>query len=72
MSCVDNVKNDELKFWQEELARQVEKDSIDRAKTESVVTKMKIFGDAMRGTAFKMSSDPNEMIPFFDHIENLF
>ena len=66
------LKNDELKLRQEELARQVEKDSIEKARAESVVTKKKIFGDAIRGTAFKMSHDPIELIPFFDHIENLF
>jgi len=59
------LKNDELKLRQEELARQVEKDSIEKAKAESVVTKMKIFEDAMRGTAFRMSHDPMELIQFF-------
>jgi len=66
------LKNEELKLRQDKLARQVEKDNIERAKTESVATKMKIFGDAMRGTAFKMSNDPIKMIPFFDYIDNLF
>jgi hypothetical protein len=43
-----------------------------RAEVKLLVAKMKIFGDAMRGTAFRMNSDPIELIPFFDHIEHLF
>ena len=66
------LKSDELKLRQEELTRQVDKDSINKARAESVETVMTIFGDAMRGTAFKMSRDLIELISFFDHIESLF
>jgi hypothetical protein len=66
------LKDDELKLRQSELDRQKEKDLKEKERNESIVNKMKIFGDAMRGTAFKMSSDPIELIPFFEHIENLF
>ena len=66
------LKIDELKLRQEEVARQVARDSIEKARDESVVTKMRILEMPMRGTAFKMSHDPVELIPCFDHNENSF
>jgi flagellar biosynthesis GTPase FlhF len=66
------MRSEEVELRREEIVRQKDKEVGEREKNESVVYKMKLFGEAMRGTVFQMSSDPIELIPFFEHIENVF
>ena len=39
---------------------------------DSAVTKGKLFGDAMRASTIRMSTDPINVIPFFRNVEQLF
>ena len=44
----------------------------DRERKDSLVHQLKLFGDAMKGSAFRMTNDPLDLVPFFKHIEQLF
>jgi hypothetical protein len=44
----------------------------EKERNDAVVTKVKLFGDAVRSAAFKMSNDPIELIPFFENVERLY
>ena len=53
----------------EEMRRAAARENRDREKNEAVVAKVKLFGDAMRNSAFKMSNDPLGLLPFFENVE---
>jgi hypothetical protein len=57
---------------EEEMRRQEEREKRERERNESVVSKVKLFGDAFRNAVFKMGSDPIELLSFFEHVERLF
>jgi hypothetical protein len=44
----------------------------ERERNDAVVAKVKLFGDAMRSAAFKMSNDSIELIPNFEIVERLY
>jgi hypothetical protein len=44
----------------------------DRKRKDALVHQLKLFGDAMKGSAFNMTDDPLDLVPFFKHIEQLF
>ena len=44
----------------------------EREKRESVSSKLKQYGDAIRNSITKMSDNPTELIVFFDSVERLF
>jgi len=56
----------------EEMRRATARENREREKNEAVVAKVKLFGDAMRNSAFKMSNDPLELLPFFENVECLY
>jgi len=41
-------------------------------KNDTAVAKVKLFSDAMRNTAIKLSNDPIELLPFFLNVECLY
>jgi hypothetical protein len=56
---------------EEEMRRQEKREKRERERNESVVSKVKLFGDAFRNAVFKMGSDPIEL-SFFEHVERPF
>jgi len=82
-----NVEQDSITVWeQREIAEKAkcvtreeqqikfltEQRDRDREKSDSAISKMKLFGDAIRNSIVKMGNDPLDLIPFFDHVDKLF
>ena len=44
----------------------------EKGKSESVISKLKQYGDAIRNSITKMSDNPTEIVVFFDSVEHLF
>ena len=57
-----------LQFQMDSLQRQ--RDEINRR--DSTVSRIKVWGDAMRNAALRMGQDLMDLPPFFDHVERLF
>ena len=55
------LKDEELKTRQREMDRH-----------ETTVSKLKLFGDALRNSVSRMSNDPVEIISFFRSVEQLY
>jgi len=55
------LKDEELKMRQREMDRH-----------ETAVSKLKLFGDAVRNSVTRMSNDPVEIISFFRSVEQLY
>jgi hypothetical protein len=63
---------DERELRRQEMKRLIEKDQKEAERQNSTASKIKLFGDAFRNAAFKMSNDPIDLIPFFNNVERLF
>jgi transposase InsO family protein len=57
---------------EDEIERQRDKDRMERERQDELVCQLKLFGNAMKGSAFTMTNDPLDLVPFFNHIEQLF
>ena len=66
------MRDEEQQLRRQEIARNREKDARESEIRNSVASKIKLFGDAFRNAAFKMSNEPIELIPFFNNVERLF
>jgi hypothetical protein len=66
------LREEEFVLRRREVERQEKKDRTDAEKQDAVVSKVKLYGDAFRNAAFKMSNDPIDALPFFEHCERLF
>jgi hypothetical protein len=44
----------------------------DGKRKDALVHQLKLFGGAMKGSAFSMSNDPLDLVPLFKHTEQLF
>ena len=42
----------------------------DRERKDSLVHQLKLFGDAMKGSAFRMTNDPLDLVPFSSILSN--
>jgi hypothetical protein len=62
----------ERKRVEDEIERQRDKDRMEREHQDELVCQLKLFGNAMKGSAFTMTNDPLDLVPFFNHIEQLF
>jgi predicted kinase len=58
------MRDEEQQLRRQEIARNREKDARESEIRNSVASKIKLFGDAFRNAAFKMSNEPIELIPF--------
>ena len=65
-------QEEDLELRRRELMRNEAKDRADRERNESRVMKAKIFGDAIRNSAFRMGNDVIDILPFFENVEHLF
>ena len=66
------LKLKELQLKEEELTRQASRDKEMGEKRQSLASRTKLFGEAMKNIFWKLPQDPAEMPGYFDHVENLF
>jgi len=66
------TRDEEQELRRLEVIRLRDRDAKETEEQNTAASKIKIFGDAFRNTAFKMSNEPIDLIPFFDNVERLF
>ena len=66
------LREKEIQLKEEELARQIKRDKEIGDKKQSLASRTKFFGEAMKNVFWKFPQDPAEIPGYFDHVENLF
>ena len=67
-----NIKLRELQLREDELNRQRNRDREENERKKSLVSRTKLFMEAMKGVVWKFPGDPVEIPGYFEHLENLF
>ena len=62
----------ELKLREEELSRQREKDVLEAKRRDTLASKTRFYGDAMKHSLPKMPHDAGELPAYFRAVDNLF
>jgi hypothetical protein len=68
---MEDIRLQELELKRRELNMQEERDRREAARKNTVASKIKLFGDAFRNAAYRMSNEPVDLIPFFDNVEEI-
>ena len=66
------IREEELQLRKEEIARAAKRDKEYGEKKQSLASRTKFYGEAMKNVFWKFPHDPAEIPGYFDHVENLF